>query len=241
MAAGRERRSEADTFAARLKKLWHRARTGLRRSAVDYFRGDGSDWIALAGLLITIPVIAATTLVNSVWCSPAVLVLPIVAAWPAAPPREPARAVRGGRHRADSRVREARPLHGGPLPGHPRRGPGRRGLRFLRPADRPVPQPGGRSLATRRHHALRPARTHPGAEQAAAAPGGLAPRDGAAPGGRPVVLRRLRRGRPDERRPDPRSRPHGRLRKGDGRRPPAPCCCPEPSAACSARSRRTPS
>lgn len=79
MAAGRERRSEADTFAARLKKLWHRARTGLRRSAVDYFRGDGSDWIALAGLLITIPVIAATTLVNSVWCSPAVLVLPIVA------------------------------------------------------------------------------------------------------------------------------------------------------------------
>ncbi len=46
---------------------------------MDYFRGDGSDWIALAGLLLTIPVIAGTTLMNSVWCSPAALVLPIVA------------------------------------------------------------------------------------------------------------------------------------------------------------------
>ncbi|GDY74207.1 hypothetical protein SAV31267_036920 [Streptomyces avermitilis] len=79
MAAGRERRAAAETFTARLKKQWHRARTGVRRSAVDYFRGDGSDWIALAGLLLTIPLIAATTLMNSVWCSPAALVLPIVA------------------------------------------------------------------------------------------------------------------------------------------------------------------
>lgn len=79
MAAGRERRAEAETFTARLKKQAHRVRTGLRRSAVDYFRGDGSDWIALAGLFITIPVIAAMTLANSVWCSPALLVLPIVA------------------------------------------------------------------------------------------------------------------------------------------------------------------
>ena len=58
---------------------WHRVRVGLRRSAVDYFRGDGSDWVALAGLLLTVPLIAAVTLANSVWCSPAVLVLPIVA------------------------------------------------------------------------------------------------------------------------------------------------------------------
>ncbi len=79
MAAGRERRAEADTFTARLRKLVHRVRTGLRRSAVDYFRGDGSDWVALAGLLITIPVIVAVTLANPVWCSPNALVLPIVA------------------------------------------------------------------------------------------------------------------------------------------------------------------
>lgn len=79
MAAGRERRAEAETFTARLKMQWHRVRVGLRRSAVDYFRGDGSDWVALAGLLITVPVIAAVTLANAVWCSPAVLVLPIVA------------------------------------------------------------------------------------------------------------------------------------------------------------------
>ena len=55
MAAGRERRAEAETFTARLRKQWHRARTALRRSAVDYFRGDGSDWVALAGLLVTDP------------------------------------------------------------------------------------------------------------------------------------------------------------------------------------------
>ena len=54
MAAGRERRAEADTFTARLKKQWHRARVGVRRSAVDYFRGDGSDWIAFAGLAFTL-------------------------------------------------------------------------------------------------------------------------------------------------------------------------------------------
>lgn len=78
MASGRERRAEADTFTARLKKQWHRARVGLRRAAVDYFRGDGSDWIALAGLLLTVPLIAAATLANSVWFSPVALVLPVV-------------------------------------------------------------------------------------------------------------------------------------------------------------------
>ena len=79
MAAGRERRAAADTFTARMKKLVHRVRTGLRKSAVDYFRGDGSDWVALAGLLLMIPLIACFTMINEVWFSPAVLVLPIVA------------------------------------------------------------------------------------------------------------------------------------------------------------------
>ena len=78
MASGRERRAEAETFPARVKKQWHRARVGVRRSAVDYFRGDGSDWIALVGLLLTVPLIAAGTLADSVWCAPSALVIPIV-------------------------------------------------------------------------------------------------------------------------------------------------------------------
>ncbi|MFE5030183.1 PP2C family protein-serine/threonine phosphatase [Streptomyces sp. NPDC056656] len=73
------RRAQAETFPARMKMRLHRARIGLRKSGVDYFRGDGSDWVALVGLLLTVPVIACGTLLNSVWCSPTALVLPIVA------------------------------------------------------------------------------------------------------------------------------------------------------------------
>ncbi|NKI42544.1 PP2C family protein-serine/threonine phosphatase [Streptomyces physcomitrii] len=73
------RRAEADTAGHRIKKRVHRARITLRRSGVDYFRGDGSDWIALAGLFATVPVICALTLMDAVWCAPATLVLPIVA------------------------------------------------------------------------------------------------------------------------------------------------------------------
>ncbi|MFE1953902.1 PP2C family protein-serine/threonine phosphatase [Streptomyces sp. NPDC059524] len=76
---GREQRAEADTLPARLKMRMHRVRTAVRKSGVDYFRGDGSDWIALVGLLFTVPVIACLTILDPVWCSPAVLVLPIVA------------------------------------------------------------------------------------------------------------------------------------------------------------------
>ncbi len=62
-----------------MKKRLHRVRVGVRKSGVDYFRGDGSDWMALVGLLLTVPLIAAGTLTNSLWFSPAALVLPIVA------------------------------------------------------------------------------------------------------------------------------------------------------------------
>jgi hypothetical protein len=61
-----------------MKKQFHRARIGLRKAAVDYFRGDGSDWIAFVALLLTIPLIASLTLANAVWFTPAALVLPIV-------------------------------------------------------------------------------------------------------------------------------------------------------------------
>ncbi|MFE7747820.1 PP2C family protein-serine/threonine phosphatase [Streptomyces sp. NPDC057428] len=73
------RRRGADTYTARWRRSMHRARITLRRSGVDYFRGDGSDWIALAGLLVIVPVIAVCTLLNPVWCSPTALALPIVA------------------------------------------------------------------------------------------------------------------------------------------------------------------
>ncbi|MFF7181496.1 SpoIIE family protein phosphatase [Streptomyces sp. NPDC008121] len=73
------RRSGVDAYGARLRKSAHRLRVALRKSGVDYFRGDGSDWVALAGLLLTIPAITLGTLANPVWCAPAALVLPIVA------------------------------------------------------------------------------------------------------------------------------------------------------------------
>jgi hypothetical protein len=73
------RGSAADSYTARLRKAVHRARIALRKSGVDYFRGDGSDWIALAGLLLTIPAFTWGTVVMPVWVSPAALVLPIVA------------------------------------------------------------------------------------------------------------------------------------------------------------------
>ncbi|MGW0463672.1 PP2C family protein-serine/threonine phosphatase [Streptomyces sp. NPDC003027] len=72
-------RRGVDAYAARMRKSAHRVRVALRKSGVDYFRGDGSDWVALAGLLLTIPAITLGTLTNPVWCAPAALVLPIVA------------------------------------------------------------------------------------------------------------------------------------------------------------------
>ncbi|MFF8604669.1 PP2C family protein-serine/threonine phosphatase [Streptomyces sp. NPDC015346] len=72
-------RAGVASYTARMRKSAHRARVALRRSGVDYFRGEGSDWVAFAGLLLTIPAITWGTLTNPVWCSPVALVLPIVA------------------------------------------------------------------------------------------------------------------------------------------------------------------
>ncbi|MEU9231554.1 PP2C family protein-serine/threonine phosphatase [Streptomyces subrutilus] len=71
--------ARVDTVMARMRMLSRRARTTLRKSAVDYFRGDASDWLAFAGLLLTIPAIACGTMMLPVWFSPSALVLPIVA------------------------------------------------------------------------------------------------------------------------------------------------------------------
>ncbi|MCT2590476.1 serine/threonine-protein phosphatase [Streptomyces sp. N2-109] len=76
------RRADSAPQAARtLKahKAWHRVRTGMRRSAVDYFRGGGSDWIALAALLLTVPALTCATIFQPLWCPPEALVLPVIA------------------------------------------------------------------------------------------------------------------------------------------------------------------
>ena len=57
----------------------HRARLGVRRSAVDYFRGGASDWAGLSVIALAIPVLAGTTVYSPVWCPPGTLVLPILA------------------------------------------------------------------------------------------------------------------------------------------------------------------
>nr|WP_063734151.1 PP2C family protein-serine/threonine phosphatase [Streptomyces sp. RTd22] len=69
----------ADTPMARMRKALHRARTGVRKAGVDYFRGEGSDRLALALLLLAVPAIACGTIATPDWCAPSALVLPIVA------------------------------------------------------------------------------------------------------------------------------------------------------------------
>ncbi|MBH5334845.1 serine/threonine-protein phosphatase [Streptomyces pactum] len=72
-------RGGADSPTARMRKALHRVRTGVRKAGVDYFRGDGSDWLALAALLLSVPALAVGTVAQPDWCSPTALVLPIVA------------------------------------------------------------------------------------------------------------------------------------------------------------------
>ncbi|MEW1750471.1 PP2C family protein-serine/threonine phosphatase [Streptomyces angustmyceticus] len=68
-----------ETLTARMHKGLHRARIGVRKAGVDYFRGEGSDRFALAVLLLAIPAIAAGTLWWPEWIAPAALVLPVIA------------------------------------------------------------------------------------------------------------------------------------------------------------------
>ncbi|UED86380.1 PP2C family protein-serine/threonine phosphatase [Streptomyces profundus] len=69
-----------ESLRARSRKVLHRARVGLRRSAVDYFRGGGSDWIAFTALMLSIPMLAFGTATWPEWCPPEALLLPLVAA-----------------------------------------------------------------------------------------------------------------------------------------------------------------
>ncbi|WP_344562161.1 PP2C family protein-serine/threonine phosphatase [Streptomyces axinellae] len=77
-----ERRAGLSPSTARshqAHKALHRVRTTLRKSAVDYFRGGASDWVALAGLILTVPALTCATILMPLWCAPEALVLPIIA------------------------------------------------------------------------------------------------------------------------------------------------------------------
>ncbi|NGN63289.1 serine/threonine-protein phosphatase [Streptomyces sp. A7024] len=63
---------------ARWRKSFHRVRISVRRSGVDYFRGDGSDWIAFVVLLASVPAIALGTITAPEWISASALVLPVI-------------------------------------------------------------------------------------------------------------------------------------------------------------------
>ncbi|MBW1601099.1 serine/threonine-protein phosphatase [Streptomyces sp. JJ66] len=61
------------------RKAWHRARTRLRRSGVDSFRGHGSDWAVFGVLLTAVALLAWGTLAQPLWVAPETLVLPVIA------------------------------------------------------------------------------------------------------------------------------------------------------------------
>jgi Stage II sporulation protein E (SpoIIE) len=67
-----------DGAGTRARRALYRARRRVRRSGVDYFRGDGSDWIAFAALLLMVPLLAVGTVLVPMWCPPAALVLPVL-------------------------------------------------------------------------------------------------------------------------------------------------------------------
>lgn len=71
-------RAAGDSPVARWRRTLHRVRVGLRRTGVDYFRGEGSDWLILTVLVLSVPAIAWGTVASPVWCPPTALVLPIL-------------------------------------------------------------------------------------------------------------------------------------------------------------------
>ena len=68
MADGAAEAPPRETKTARGRRVLYRARRRLRRSAVDYFRGDASDWFAFGVLFLLVPLITVVTLVVPIWC-----------------------------------------------------------------------------------------------------------------------------------------------------------------------------
>lgn len=68
----------AEGLGARVRRAFTRTRRKLRRTALDHFRGDGSDAMALGMLMLTVPGITAGTLTYPDWVPPTALVLPVL-------------------------------------------------------------------------------------------------------------------------------------------------------------------
>ncbi|MGF1428184.1 PP2C family protein-serine/threonine phosphatase [Kitasatospora sp. LaBMicrA B282] len=77
-ATGTAATAAADPLTARLRKRLYRARRTLRRTGVDYFRGDAADWLAFAVLLMLVPLLVALNVWIPAWVPPTALVLPIL-------------------------------------------------------------------------------------------------------------------------------------------------------------------
>ncbi|WP_037605191.1 PP2C family protein-serine/threonine phosphatase [Streptacidiphilus rugosus] len=67
-----------DTLTARLRRAHRRAWRRVRRAAVDYFRGEGADWLAFAVLFAVVPLLTVATVLAPTWCPPTALVLPVI-------------------------------------------------------------------------------------------------------------------------------------------------------------------
>ncbi|MFJ5923664.1 PP2C family protein-serine/threonine phosphatase [Kitasatospora sp. NPDC092948] len=78
-ATGRDGGPSREPVTARLRAALYRARRRLRRTGVDYFRGDGADWWAFAALALTVPLLALLNIVVPDWAPPTALVLPVLA------------------------------------------------------------------------------------------------------------------------------------------------------------------
>jgi hypothetical protein len=79
IATGSAATTVADPLTARLRKRLYRARRNLRRTGVDYFRGDAADWLAFAVLLLLVPLLVMLNVWIPGWVPPTALVLPILA------------------------------------------------------------------------------------------------------------------------------------------------------------------
>ncbi|AUG77230.1 membrane protein [Kitasatospora sp. MMS16-BH015] len=78
-AQGSPATAAPEPWTARWRARLYRARRRLRRTGVDYFRGDASDWLAFALFLAMVPVLVLLNVWIPAWVPPTALVLPILA------------------------------------------------------------------------------------------------------------------------------------------------------------------
>ncbi|WP_354640401.1 PP2C family protein-serine/threonine phosphatase [Kitasatospora camelliae] len=72
-------KTAVEPVKARVRGRLYRARRRLRRAGVDYFRGDGADWLAFAAFLAAVPLLVLLNIWLPGWCPPTALVLPVLA------------------------------------------------------------------------------------------------------------------------------------------------------------------